>query len=275
MIELPEAINLARQFTGTIRGKKIVGVVAGLSPHKFAFYHGDPKNYGHLLLGKTVGSALAHGGLVEIQADDAVLLFGDGTVLRFHSKGEMRPLKHQLLIEFDDATAISASVQMYGGVWCFKQGEYENRYYDVARSRPSPISDEFDRAYFNNLITPSDVQKLSAKAFLATDQRIPGLGNGVLQDILFNARIHPKRKVETLTDIEREALFNSMKSTLKEMTVQGGRDVEKDLFGRPGGYRTKLSQNTMGKPCPVCGGAIVKQAYMGGSIYFCDGCQKM
>jgi formamidopyrimidine-DNA glycosylase len=43
---------------------------------------------------------------------------------------------------------------------------------------------------------------LSAKAFLATEQRIPGLGNGVLQDILFTAGIHPKRKMAAISEEE-------------------------------------------------------------------------
>jgi formamidopyrimidine-DNA glycosylase len=275
MMEIPEAVSLARQLTETIGGKKIAGVVAGLSPHKFAFYHPDPKEFNILLRGKILGTAVAYGGMVEIQAGDIVLLFADGVVLRFHSKDEQRPRKHQMLIEFEDVTAVSATVQMVGVLSCFKEGEYHNRYYDVARARPSPLSDEFDWAYFDRLITASDVQKLSVKALLATEQRIPGLGNGVLQDILYNARIHPKRKVETLTDGEREILFHSIKSTLKEMTTQGGRDTEKDIFGRPGGYRTKVSKNTVGKSCPVCGDTIVKEAYLGGSIYFCDGCQKV
>ncbi len=275
MIEIPEAESLSRQLTETVNGKRIAGVVAGISPHKFAWYHGDPKDYDTLLRGKTVETAVAHGGMLEIMTGDAVLLFSDGVVLRFHTRDEQRPQKHQLLIEFEDATAISASVQMYGGLWCFREEEFHNPYYDTARSKPSPLSDEFDRAYFDRLFTSSDVQKLSAKAFLATEQRIPGLGNGVLQDILYKARIHPKRMVETLTDGERETLFHSVKSTLKEMTAEGGRDTTRDLFGKPGGYRTRLSQTTPGKPCPVCGGMIVKQPYMGGSIYFCDGCQKM
>jgi formamidopyrimidine-DNA glycosylase len=275
VIELPEAEILSKQLTETIKGKRVVRVVAGLSPHKFAWYHGDPKDYDARLRGKTIGTAVARGGMVEIRAGDAVLLFGDGVVLKFHTRDEKRPQKHQLLLEFEDDTAISASVQMYGGLWCFKEGEFDNPYYDVARARPSPLSDEFDRAYFDRLIISPDVQKLSAKAFLATEQRIPGLGNGVLQDILYNARIHPKRKVETLTDGEREALFNSVKSTLQEMTAQGGRDTEKDLFGKPGGYLTGVSKNTVGQSCPVCGGIIVKEAYLGGSIYFCDGCQRL
>lgn len=275
MIELPEAVNLARQANEALKGKKIDRVIAAFSPHKFAWFHGDPAGYEALVKGKTIGEAHAYGGQVEIEAGDVALLFSDGVNLRLHHTGEKRPPKHQLLIEFDDETALSASVQMYGGVVCFRQGEYENKYYETARSKPSPLTEQFDRVYFETLIAPPELQKLSAKAFLATEQRIPGLGNGVLQDILYNARIHPKRKLATLTDDEKEAMFASVKSTLKEMTEQGGRDTEKDLSGQPGGYQTKLSSTTAGRPCPQCGTRIVKEAYMGGSVYYCPGCQKI
>ena len=275
MIEIPEAVNLARQLTETIKDKKIARVTAGFSPHKFAWYHGDPADYGDQLRGKTIGIAAPHGGLTEISIDDGKLLFGDGVALRFHEKDEMRPSRHQLLIEFEDGAALSASVQMYGGLWCFREGDFDNPYYEVAKSKPSPLSDEFDQEYFDALTNIPDVQKLSAKAFLATEQRIPGLGNGVLQDILFNAGIHPKRRLSSLTDGEKRSLLKSVKSTLREMTDRGGRDTEKDLFGKPGGYTTRLSKNTSGRPCPSCGSKIIKQAYMGGSIYFCARCQKL
>ncbi len=274
MIELPEAESIAKQLNDTVKGKKIKSVIANTSPHKFAWFFGDPREYDGRLRGKTISNAVARGGLVEVKAGDVFLLFGDGVILRFQTKEEKRPAKHQLLIEFEDGTAISASVQMYGGLWSFKEGEYKNKYYDVAKAKPSPLSKEFDWAYFSKLISSPDVQKLSAKAFLATEQRIPGLGNGVLQDILYNAKIHPKRKIETLSISERKTLFNTMKSTLKEMTAQGGRDTTSDIFGQLGGYKTKLSQLTMDKPCPVCGSKIIKQPYMGGAIYFCNGCQK-
>ena len=57
------------------------------------------------------------------------------------------------------------------------------------------------------------------------------------------------------------------------MAFEGGRDVERDLYGNPGGYKTILSKNTLNNPCPRCGSEIVKQAYLGGSVYFCTGCQ--
>ncbi|HBT18319.1 MAG TPA: endonuclease VIII, partial [Firmicutes bacterium] len=42
-----------------------------------------------------------------------------------------------------------------------------------------------------------------------------------------------------------------------------------------GGYQTKLSKKTVNKPCPVCGSIIKKETYMGGSIYYCEGCQRV
>jgi formamidopyrimidine-DNA glycosylase len=115
----------------------------------------------------------------------------------------------------------------------------------------------------------------SAKAVLATEQRVPGIGNGVLQDILFYAGIHPKRKKSTLTNKEKGELFHSLKSTLKNMTDQGGRDTEKDFLGNSGGYKTILSKNTVNQPCLKCGDLIVKNAYLGGAVYYCPACQRL
>jgi formamidopyrimidine-DNA glycosylase len=274
MIELPEALTLAAQINSTIRGKRIANVTAAHSPHKLAWYYGDPKQYSTLLVGKTIDKAMAVGALVEIKAGGAVILFGEGVNLRFHKQNESRPEKHQLLVEFDDLSAISASVQMYGGVGCFREGKLDNRYYKVAREKPSPLSDAFDELYFSGLMSAPEVQKLSAKAFLATEQRIPGIGNGVLQDILFKAGVHPKKKIHSFSDREKKSLFNSVKAVLQEMTRRGGRDTEIDLFGSPGGYKTKLSKKTAGKPCPTCRSPIAKANYLGGSIYFCAQCQK-
>jgi len=275
MIELPEAVNIAGQISNTISGKKIAGVTAKHTPHKLAWYYGEPSKYSELLVGKTVGKAYAYGGLVEIKVENADILFGEGVVARLHNKGEPRPAKHQLLLEFADQSALSASVQMYGGIGSFLDGELDNPYYKVAREKPSPLSSEFDKKYFDRIVSAPEAQKLSLKALLATEQRIPGLGNGVLQDILFNAKMHPKKKVDTLAEKDKEVLFQSVKSTLSQMTAQGGRDTESDLFGRPGGYKTILSKNTVNSPCPVCGSPISKEAYMGGSVYYCAKCQKL
>lgn len=273
MIETPESLTLAKQLNETVSGRRITKVVAGHSPHKFAFYCGDPEDYPKLLTGKTIGESRGLGAMVEIDAEDCCIVVGDGANLRYHRNASAVPQKHQLLIELEDGSALACTVQMYATLWAFQAGQYENEYYLVAKTRPQPQTDAFDRQYFAALRAGAD--KLSAKAFLATQQRIPGLGNGVLQDILFRAKLHPRRKMGTVSEEEYGRLFDVIKSTLSEMTQQHGRDTEKDLFGNYGGYRTVLSKNTAANPCPVCGGAIQKEAYMGGSVYWCPTCQPL
>lgn len=275
MIELPEALNISGQINDTIYGKQIASVIVAQTPHKLVWYYGEPQKYSDLLVGRTIGKANAYGGMVEIKAENANILLGEGAGIRFHGKNEPHPAKYQLLIEFGDHSAISVSIQMYGGIGSFLDGELDNLYYRVAKEKPSPFSPAFDKACFSCIISSQVVQKLSLKALLATEQRIPGLGNGVLQDILFYAKMHPKKKVTTLSEKDKEVLFDSVKSTLSTMAAQGGRDTELDLFGYPGGYKTILCKHTVDKPCPVCGIGIKKEAYMGGSVYYCEKCQRL
>ncbi len=274
MLEIPESRVLSVQLNKTVKGKIIKSVTANKSPHRFAFYAGDPEGYGNLLKGKRIGEAKPAGGMVEIEAGDMRILLSDGATTRFLAKGEKVPAKHQLLIGFEDRTALVCSVQMYGGVWVFREGTFDNEYYAGARGKISPLSDSFDEKYFGSLLGAAK-QTLSLKAFLATEQRIPGLGNGVLQDILFNAGLNPKRKLKSLKEKEKKELFRSLKETLAEMADKGGRDMEKDLLGKPGGYRTLMSSRTHKNPCPKCGGEIRKEAYMGGSVYYCPACQPL
>ncbi len=276
MIELPEASTLARQICDELAGRRVAAVVAGAAPHKFAWYHGDPAGYAPLLEGEPLVSAAAHGGMVEVHTQRAVLLFQDGVNLRLHPAAGPVPGKHQLLLTFDDGSALSASVQMYGGLYAWDCREtFENPYYRTALEKPSPLEPEqFTEAYFMQLLSSPDVQKLSAKAALATEQRIPGLGNGVLQDILWKARLSPRHKISSLTVEETQALYVSLMSTLAEMSCLRGRDTEKDLYGIPGGYQTVMSAKNAGAPCPTCGSTIVKEAYMGGSVYTCLHCQQ-
>ena len=64
-----------------------------------------------------------------------------------------------------------------------------------------------------------------------------------------------------------------MITVLNEMVQKGGRDTEKNIFGEKGGYKVRMSKNTMGQCCPECGGEVIKESYLGGSIYYCTQCQ--
>jgi len=275
MIEIPETYVLAKQIEETLVGKTIQSAVANAHPHSFAWYSGDPAVYNAMLEGRRVtsanpGTGYTCGGNTEIICGDFIMVIS--TPIKYHVPGAKLPKSHQLLLKFDDDSHMSCTVQMWGSMLCAPVTEIKDAGHFTKAHLPNPLTDAFDEAYFDTLWNDTK-QSLSAKAFLATDQRIPGLGNGVLQDILFNARIHPKRKLESMGDNEKEAMFNSVKTTLAAMKDGGGRDTEKDLFNRQGGYMTILSKNTLHSPCPICGGVLTRQAFLGGNIYFCGVCQ--
>lgn len=277
MMEWPESHVMAEQMQKTLQGRRVERVVVGHTPHKFAFFSDEPEAYAEKLIGACVERAAAQSGLVELSLGPWRLLFGDGARPRYIEPGARPPARHQLLLEFDDGAALCGTTQMYGMYYLTPPEVSDNPYVQVAREKErtaSPLSAAFDRAYFDALFTlvkPST----SIKALLATEQRIPGLGNGVLQDILLHARLHPKAKALKLNQAQRERLFNSVKATLARMTESGGRDTEKDFFGRPGGYPTLLSAKTWKGPCPLCGDTIDKTAFLGGNVYACRHCQTL
>jgi len=272
MLEIPESKVISLQAGKILEKKTVSEVQTATRPHKFAFYNGDPGEYHRLLEGRQIISSNGHGMFVDILFnDDIFVTIGDGTNIRYYDSVDQSPEKHQLMIVFHDGTCIAFTVAMYGGIWVYR-GEFDNPYHRGSIKSISPLEEAFDEIHFNSIFN-STAKDLSIKALLATEQRIPGLGNGVLQDILFNAGIHPRRKKSTLSDFEKAELYHSLKVTLNKMTDMGGRDTEKDLLGNAGGYKTLLSKNTLKDPCPNCGNAIVKEAYLGGAIYFCPVCQ--
>lgn len=281
MIELPETYVLAQQINGTLVGKTIKKVQANTHPHSFAWYSEvGPDTYNSMLAGKkitasTPGTGYTCGGNTEILCDDMLLVIS--TPIKYHAAGEKLPKSHQLLLEFDDNSHLTCTVQMWGAMFCYVASEVSldtmPGHHGNMR-KPDPLTNAFDETYFEGLVSETK-PSLSVKAFLATGQRIPGLGNGVLQDILFNANIHPKRRLNDFDDGDMERLFASTKSTLKEMRDLGGRDTEKDLFNQKGGYKTILSKETLAHPCRVCGSGLVRQAFLGGNIYFCPSCQPL
>lgn len=272
MLEIPEIFALARQCNETLIGKRITCVTPTTNQQKFCWFNGDVSAYPTHLLGKTITKSTSQGMFLDLIIEDFTLSLCDGVNMRHYQPNEKLPDTFQLMIHFDDTSTLVFTVAMYGGIWLFTK-TFDNIYYQNSLKSPSPLTEAFSEEYFELLFTK--VKDMSVKAFLATEQRIPGLGNGSLQDILFLSKIHPKRKISTLTIIEKNTLLKTIKKTLHSMSTEGGRNTEKDLFGNYGGYKTLLSKNTVNKPCSICNDTITKESYMGGAIYFCPTCQHL
>ena len=129
MLELPEALVLAGQINERARGRRVVRAEAGGTPHRFAFFQGEPAWYPRLLEGRRLEEAQAYGGRVELRLEDSRLDLSDGVNLRWLAPGARRPDRRQLLLELDDGAALVASVQMYGALLAFPAGAIDDNFY--------------------------------------------------------------------------------------------------------------------------------------------------
>jgi formamidopyrimidine-DNA glycosylase len=97
--------------------------------------------------------------------------------------------------------------------------------------KPSPLSDAFNFIYFSE---NSSQHKTNIMRQSVSGNRTNGFRDLVMvvfMDILFNAQVNPRTKIENLSAADIERLYTSLKTTLREMTELGGRNPEKDLFG--------------------------------------------
>jgi formamidopyrimidine-DNA glycosylase len=275
MIELPEALVIAEQMRKEITGKQIVYGNRGNASHKFAFSSGSAEEYEAIFQDKLIGAATGQGSaiLVPIEPDHVLVLGGGGERILVHESERTLPKKHHLLLRFADGSYLTVTVQGWGNTLLLPQAQADQHPH-IGAGRITPLSDAFTWDHFQQLFNHvAQDSKTSIKYFLVSEPGVWGIGNGCLQDILFWARLHPKRPVVDITAEERRKLYTTIQATLQQMVKLGGRDSERDLYNRPGGYRRLLDSTTVGQPCPTCGTPIEKIQYLGGACYLCARCQ--
>lgn len=275
MFELPEYTTLARQMNATLVGKSIRRGTLGNSPHKFVWYNRAYEEFEGLTRGKRLGPARVRGRWLTLDLEPGYrLLLGEcgGRVL-YHAPVASLPEKYHLLLTFTDDSALTATTAMWGAMELYEAGlELERQY--IKDMRTTPVDPEFTLDYFTALIDELlQGEKRSVKSLLTQDQLIPGLGNAIAQDIMFQARLHPRHSLADLTPGQRSDLFAAIVDTVREVTEKGGRNDEVDLFGKPGGYVRIMDSRAAGKRCPECGRTVEKIQYLGGACYFCPKCQ--
>jgi formamidopyrimidine-DNA glycosylase len=275
MFELPECVTLANQSNEILQGKRIKEGRLGNSPHKFVWYNRTPEEFGDLTRGKIVGEAYAKGRWIFIPLEPGyVLLLGEcGGRMLYHVPGSKLPKKYHLHILFEDDSFLTLTTQMWGAMELYEEGMEMERDY-VKGMKPTPVDPAFTREYFSSLIEDLvSEKKRSVKSLLTQDQIIPGLGNSITQDIMFQAQLHPRQSIAELSRERINTLYDAIQETVHEIIDHGGRYDEVDLYNNPGGYVRTMDKNAVGNPCPRCGKTIEKMQYLGGSCYYCPVCQ--
>jgi len=273
MIEIAESINFAKEMTNLLKGKVIEEVEVLNAPHRFCWLSTSEEIYEQKLIGKKIDHVTSSAHYLRIIFDNGLeIACAEDVSYSYQQKDEISK-KNQLILIFDDHMALEFKIKLYGFILLGYEEELKKKYpyYKVALDAIHPIDKKFTYQYFLDVTKISD-EKGSVKAALATEQHIPGLGNGTLQDILFKAKISPKRKVSTLSESDKKSLYQSVINTIDEMITFGGRDLITSLYGEPGKYEVLMKNDRAN--CPVCQGALIKEAYLGGKVIYCPNCQK-
>jgi formamidopyrimidine-DNA glycosylase len=226
-----------------------------------------------------VTAASTFGRSIYLKLGGHMLWWSDtGGKLLYHEPGAKLPKNYHLGWDFEDGAALTFAMQMWGGVKLLDHSEFGEKPYD--ETGVEPLSQAFTLEKFNEMLDeyPEKTSK-GIKGFLvatgyAVPNHIAGLGNAIVQDILFLAGLSPKRKILEITPDEREKLHEAINSTIAEAIKLGGRYDEVDHFGNQGGYVRLMDSKTKDTPCIQCGTDIKKISYLGGACYLCPACQQ-
>src|SRR5919107_1416284 len=142
------------------------------------------------------------------------------------------------------------------------------------RRRAKHLIIEFDAGYLQRVIGSRRAQ---IKPLLLDQKVVSGIGNIYADEILYDARLHPRRKANTLSEDEWEALHAAIRSNLAAGVEHRGTKVRlyKDVLDRPGEYQNYLRVfEKHGQPCPGCEGEVVREKVSGRPSHFCPACQQ-
>lgn len=104
------------------------------------------------------------------------------------------------------------------------------------------------------------------KCWLMDQSTIAGIGNIYSDEVLFRARLHPKRKGSRLDETEAGRLYGSMREVL--LTAIEARARPERL---PGDYI--LPRRGEEASCPRCGGRLAPIKACGRTAWYCPDCQ--
>jgi len=277
-IELPEAQILASQMDKELRGKRVKSYLLQNYEklQKIGFVNKDIKAFGQLVNGK-IESITSRGNVIRVKLDNNTNLLLSpeyGGRITFHTSEKTVPDKLHLRIDFSDNTVLAVRLTGMGVIHALKDNELERSYVyrrDFLSKVPSPIDDqEFTFERFSELL--ANRKEMMKSLLVGKEAVVVGVGNSAYQDIIYRARIHPKRKASELSKEEKRALYKAIRLVVRDRIKLGGKDKFIDLYGKPGNYTPAMGSHITA--CPTCRTRIEKLSLGGGRTHFCPKCQR-
>ncbi len=225
MPELPEVESVCRLMRRTIQGKPILRVE--VVPDEIVLSGHPPEAVHAALHGRTVVNVGRHGKFWWLELDgDGPTVFGhlgmsgwvrevgtDGKRLHSHGKAPLvdangRPRFMKLLIEVEGGGVAFTDSRRFARIWLGESSETDKQ---VKRLGP----DAFESLpSAKELVAKLAKRKAPIKAVLLDQKAFAGIGNWIADEVLYQAKIAPKRLASSLSEREVAALRKSIQEVL-------------------------------------------------------------
>ncbi len=136
-----------------------------------------------------------------------------------------------------------------------------------------PFSEEFSVEYLRGELSSRRAQ---IKPLVLDQSIVAGVGNIYADEALFEARIHPRRKANSLSTEEWTALHGAIIGNLRAGVEHRGTtfSLYRDVLGREGGHQEHLRVFLReGEACFGCDGEVVREKVGGRATFVCPACQ--
>jgi formamidopyrimidine-DNA glycosylase len=190
-----------------------------------------------------------------------VFHFGMTGFLKYFKLGEWESTHDRLTLHFENNFCLAFNDQrLFGRVQIA-----DNPDAFIATQHLGPDALTVDLQTFSTLFS-----KLhgTIKTVLMNQEKIAGLGNVYVDEILYQSKIHPLTSVDEIDKSKITLLFKKMLAVLIQAI-----NAEADISKMP---HTFLLPHRSGRGrCPICNQKIQRETVSGRSTYFCPSCQKL
>jgi formamidopyrimidine-DNA glycosylase len=268
--ELPDLVHIVKTLGPGIEGRLITHATVKNPVVLRVLVPGD---FPELVAGTRIRSLVRHGPFLKFSlsggaADlDLVLHLMLAGRLRLSGPGERALPATAFSFELEEGLSLHyGDDKSMGKVYLCPAGDFESipGYSTQGIDVTSP-SFTFDA--FESLISKKRCQ---ARVFIMDQSSLSAIGNAYADEILFEARIHPKAPCYSLGPDRRRALYDAVRSVL----AWGIEEVAKAGLPLEDKARAHMRvRGRAGENCPRCGQTIRRTGVLGFDSFFCPSCQ--
>lgn len=266
MPEIPEIKSRAREMQKSLVGRAISDITV-IQPKSLNI---PVEEFRAVLSGARILNVTSRGKWLFMETDHGWLLLnlGMGGEILLRNLDNL-PDKYRLLFNFVDGECLVVNFWWFGYAHYAPPGGLEQH---TMTARLGPDALDVTRDSLHETLAN---RRGRIKSFLLDQSRIAGIGNAYVHDILFLARLHPQRQIDTLQPDEIDRLADAIHAGLQPSVDKGGAFYEVNLYGEPGGFTGDdlLVAYREGNPCPECSTQIIKIKTGSTSSFICPYCQ--